>query len=232
ESCSIERLGDVYERLAEQPAEHWHQAFKASPLYQRYIAARLPKQEAAPVPVRPPARKPSEQGRLFLRQTALLAQRYFAIWRGDYLSLLAMLGQSILVAVLLGVLFGDLKDVTEAPAHALRSVNLLFLLAVTSFWFGCNNAAKELVKERVIYTRERDFNVQVGSYYCSKLLLLLLFSGVQALVLAGIVQLWCHPPGSFAGQCLMLTALAGAGVALGLAISAAAPTEEMAITLI
>jgi ABC-type multidrug transport system ATPase subunit/pSer/pThr/pTyr-binding forkhead associated (FHA) protein len=232
EYFGIGRLGDVYERLAEQPAEHWQQTFKASPLYQRYITTRLPKQEAAPVPVRPPARKPSEQGRLFLRQTALLAQRYFAIWRGDYLSLLAMLGQSILVAVLLGVLFGNLKDVTEAQAHALRSVNLLFLLAVTSFWFGCNNAAKELVKERVIYTRERDFNVQVGSYYCSKLLLLLLFSGVQALVLAGIVQFWCHPPGSFAGQCVLLTALAGAGVALGLAISAAAPTEEMAITLI
>ena len=47
-------------------------------------------------------------------------------------------------------------------------MNLLFLLAVTSFWFGCNNAAKEIVKERAIYTRERDFNVQVGSYYCSK----------------------------------------------------------------
>ena len=27
-------------------------------------------------------------------------------------------------------------------------MNLLFLLAVTSFWFGCNNAAKEIVKER------------------------------------------------------------------------------------
>src|SRR5262249_57689165 len=128
ESCSIERLGDVYERLAEQPAEHWHQAFKASPLYQRYIAARLPKQEAAPVPVRPPARKPSEQGRLFLRQTALLAQRYFAIWRGDYLSLLAMLGQSILVAVLLGVVLGDLEGVAGAPYTTMRSVHQGFLL--------------------------------------------------------------------------------------------------------
>jgi ABC transport system ATP-binding/permease protein len=232
EYFGIQRLGDVYERLVEQPAEHWQQTFKTSPLYQRYVSARLPRAEGAASPVRPPARKPTEQGRLFLRQTALLTQRYFAIWRGDYLALLAMLGQSVLVAVLLGVLFGNLKDVTDPVAHALRSVNLLFLLAVTSFWFGCNNAAKEIVKERAIYTRERDFNVRVGSYYCSKLLLLVFFSGVQALVLAGIVQFWCHPPGAFAGQCVLLTALAGAGVALGLAISAAAPTEEMAITLI
>jgi ABC-type multidrug transport system ATPase subunit len=228
----IARLGDVYERLAEQPAEHWQQTFKAHPLYQRYVLARLPQQEKVAPLVRPPVRKPSEWGRLFLRQTALLAQRYFAIWRGDYLALLAMLGQSILVAGLLALLFGNLKDVTDAVAHAVRSVNLLFLLAVTSFWFGCNNAAKEIVKERIIYSRERDFNVQVSSYYFSKLLLLLFFSGVQALVLAVVVQLWCHPPGAFAGQCLLLPILAGAGVALGLAISAAAPTEEMAITLI
>ena len=111
-------------------------------------------------------------------------------------------------------------------------MNLLFLLSVSCFWFGCNNAAKEIVKERAIYTRERDFNVKVGSYYCSKFLLIMLFSGLQALVLAGIVKEWCDPPGAFAGQCLVLMCLAAAGVALGLAISAAARTEEMAITLI
>ena len=54
--------------------------------------------------------KPAEQGRLFLRQTVLLTRRYFAIWRGDYLALLAMLGQSFVVAVLLGILFGDLES--------------------------------------------------------------------------------------------------------------------------
>jgi ABC-type multidrug transport system ATPase subunit len=276
EYFGIQRLGDVYERLAEQPAEHWQQAFAATPLYQRYVTGRLPQQDGAAPPA-PPARRSSGRGRLFLRQTALLTRRYFAIWRGDYLSLLAMLGQSILVAVLLGTLFGnlDLKDVSDKldsaksqldslqsrrPAGAaeasrmesdgnrlkedvvrltgektkllFRSVNLLFLLAVTSFWFGCNNAAKEIVKERVIYTRERDFNVQVGSYYCSKLLLLVLFSGLQALVLAGLAQFWCHPPGAFAAKSVLLMVLAASGVALGLAISAASPTEEMAITLI
>lgn len=178
---------------------------------------------------------------MFLRQTQILTRRYFAIWRGDYLALLAMLGQSILVAVLLGILFGRLTQVADSSNpldptgtanYARKSVNLLFLLAVTSFWFGCNNAAKEIVKERAIYTRERDFNVKVGSYYCSKFLLIMLFSGLQVLVLAGIVNLWCDPPGGFAQQCLLLTCLAAAGVALGLAISAAAPTEEMAITLI
>jgi ABC-type multidrug transport system ATPase subunit/pSer/pThr/pTyr-binding forkhead associated (FHA) protein len=231
----IERLGDVYDRLAEKPAEHWQQGFRASPLYRRYVLDRLPRgPEAPPVPVRAPTANVTERGIRFLRQTAMLTQRYFAIWRGDYPALLAMLGQSVLVAVLIGVLFGDLRDAEKSRPieHARHAVNLLFLLAVTSFWFGCNNAAKEIVKERAIYTRERDFNVRPTSYYCSKLLLLLLFSGVQVVVLAGTVQVWCHPPGSVPAQWVLLGCLAGAGVTLGLAISAAAPTEEMAVTLI
>ncbi len=229
----IERLGDVYERLKEQPAEHWQKEFKSSPLFERYVTSRLPRQEEEPPPpLRPGSRNLREQCRLFVRQTVLLTRRYFAIWRGDYLALLAMLGQSILVAVLLGILFGDLDKLEkpgDKPASAAaakrspgaslpdpkkiaddlstkakypnRSLNLLFLLAVTSFWFGCNNAAKEIVKERVIHSRERDFNVQVLSYYSSKLLLLVLFTVTQTAVLLLIVHFWCHPPGSLAGQC-------------------------------
>ncbi len=240
EYFGIQRLGDVYERLAQQPVEHWQKLFKASPLYRRYVTERLPKQEASQA-VRQSASSSADRSRTFLRQTSLLMRRYFAIWRGDYAALLTMLGQSIVVAVLLVILFGRLKEVadssnpldpTGAVDYARKSVNLLFLLAVTSFWFGCNNAAKEIVKERVIYTRERDFNVQALSYYCSKFLLIMLFSGLQVLVLASIVKLWCDPPGAFGGQCLLLASLAAAGVALGLAISAVAPTEEMAITLI
>jgi ABC-type multidrug transport system ATPase subunit len=240
EYFGLERLGDVYERLALHPVEHWQKLFVASPLYERYVLERLPKQQAPPA-VRAAASNPAEKGRQFLRQSSLLTRRYFAIWRGDYLALLAMLGQALVVAVLMGILFGELKQVanpsnqfdpTGAADYARKSVNLLFLLAVTSFWFGCNNAAKEIVKERAIYTRERDFNVQVGSYYCSKFLLIMLFSGLQVLVLAGIVKMWCAPPGGFAAQWLVLTCLAAAGTGLGLAISAAAPTEEMAITLI
>src|SRR5258707_15640572 len=42
EYFQIDRLGDVYERLAEQPAEHWQAAFLKSPLARRYVVERLP----------------------------------------------------------------------------------------------------------------------------------------------------------------------------------------------
>jgi hypothetical protein len=226
----IDRLGDVYERLLEQPAEHWQHAFLKSPLCKRYVADRLP-------PARPArlAASPAEAGahrqRSLARQTLLLTARYTAIWRGDYLSLLAMAGQALIVALLLGLLFGRLGRL-EAPERAGRTVNLMFLVAVSSFWFGCNNAAKEIVKERTIYSRECDFNLHPSSYYASKLLVLTACSVLQAMLLFVLVRLWCQPTGSFAVELMVLIGLALAGVTLGLAISAAAASEEMAITMV
>jgi ABC-type multidrug transport system ATPase subunit/pSer/pThr/pTyr-binding forkhead associated (FHA) protein len=229
----IERLGDVYDRLAEKPAEHWQGAFRQSPICQRYVNERMPPATAAHGHA-PLTRAHRSGGRLreYLRQTALVTRRYAAIWRGDSLSLLAMAGQALVVAVLLGLVFGNLDKVRRPDEHAGRSVNLMFLLAVSSFWFGCNNAAKEIVKERTIFRRERDFNLRVESYFTSKLLLLTAFSWLQTILLIGVIRVWCHPPGSTVIELAVLLTLALTGVTLGLAISAAAATEEMAITLI
>jgi len=254
----IERLGDVYEilkapkptpeqlredpraasKLAKASAERWQKAFLESPLWRHYVGDRLPiESNRAIAATSASADRTGGHLRLFARQTMLLTRRYAAIWRGDYLSLLAMAAQSIVVALLLGVLFGNLETMPrESPQqkvdYAGRSVSLMFLLAISSFWFGCNNAAKEIVKERTIYTRERDFNLRVSSYYASKLLLLTAFSWSQTLMLFLIVRLWCGPPGPLASELIVLLALAFAGVTMGLAVSALATTEEMAITLI
>jgi ABC-type multidrug transport system ATPase subunit/pSer/pThr/pTyr-binding forkhead associated (FHA) protein len=227
---NIARLGDVYEKLLEQPAEFWQQAFLRSPFSKKYVAQRLP-HVLSERPAAPTGESGARRRSSLLRQTVLLTARYAAIWRGDYLSLLAMAGQALLVALLLGLLFGRLERLVELE-RAARTVNLMFLVAVSSFWFGCNNAAKEIVKERTIFSRERDFNLHPGSYYASKLLVLTTFSALQALLLFAVVRLWCQPAGSFALELMVLLGLALAGVTLGLAISAAAASEEMAITLV
>jgi ABC-type multidrug transport system ATPase subunit/pSer/pThr/pTyr-binding forkhead associated (FHA) protein len=229
----IDRLGDVYERLDERPPEEWERAFQQSPHWQRYIGERMPAPATGhTVAALRRTGRLGERLRLVQRQTVLSTSRYAAIWRGDALALLAMAGQALVVALLLGILFGDLGTVTQPAEHAARAVHLMFLLAVSSFWFGCNGAAKEIVKERTIFQRERDFNLRVESYYVSKLLLLTAFSWLQTILLFVVVQLWCHPPGSAASELTVLLALALTGVTLGLAISACARTEEMAITLI
>ena len=47
---------------------------------------------------------------------------------------------------------------------------LLFILVMIVMWFGCNNAAKEIVKEEAIYGRERAVNLGILPYLGSKFL--------------------------------------------------------------
>ena len=130
------------------------------------------------------------------------------------------------------MVFGDLPEIEQRAVRVQQTVNLLFLLAISCFWFGCNNAAKELVKERAIFVRERDFNLRAASYLASKVLVLMLIGAVQVTLLFGIVKVCCGPAGAAAKQWLVLTLLVFAGTTLGLALSALARTEEVAAALV
>ncbi len=226
------RLGDVYLKLAERTPGEWHERFRSTELFQHYVTDRLP---STAVRSRVPHREYSPatpNGPGALRQAWVLTRRYVAIWRGDHQALLALLAQSFLISLLLGMVFGNLSDEADLGKRLMHTVNLFNLMVVSCFWFGCNTAAKELVKERVIFQRERDYNLRIMSYFVSKLLVLALVGSVQATMLFGIVRPWCHPPGQAAAQWVTLAALAVAGTAVGLFISAVARTEEVATALV
>ena len=229
---AIPRLGDVYRALAGRTPEEWAARFRASPGFRRYVADRMPPDADPEGQAMGSAAPPSLGGAGGLRQAWVLTRRYLAIWRGDRAAILAMLGQALLVGVLLGLVFGNLGVVANPAERAIRTANLLLLVAVSCFWFGCNTAAKELVKERAIFRRERDFNLRVGAYFAAKALVLTLMGVAQATVLFTIVRAWCGPPGSAAGQWLTLAALALAGTAAGLLISASARSEAVATALV
>ena len=228
---NVPRLGEIYSRLAEIDPAAWQARFLSSPLHQRYVADRtsdtITEDRQKGVDAAASGRKS-----VGFRQALILTRRYIEIWNGDRQALVAMLGQSVLVAVLLGLVFGDLGATTNPAERVQRTINLLFLLAVSSFWFGCNTAAKEFVKERTAFLRERDFNVRVGGYLASKLVPLCMICAAQATLLFAIVRPWCAPPGSPVLQWLVLVTLATAGTAVGLLISALARSEETATALV
>jgi ABC-type multidrug transport system ATPase subunit len=123
---------------------------------------------------------------------------------------------------------------------------LLFLVAITIMWFGCNNAAKEIVKEEAIYGRERAVNLGILPYLSSKFLVLTVISAVQTLLMMlliyGVMEalhaLWGLevPPAEYrlgyVEQFGVLLLLAMTGVALGLLLSACVATPDRANALL
>ena len=106
----ISRLGDVYRKLA----EHGRRASGTSG------SAPAPTTSATWPTGCPPTRRPRPEhvprpsppvrgGRTRSRQAWVLTRRYVAVWRGDRQALLAIFGQGLLVAVLLGLVFGKLR---------------------------------------------------------------------------------------------------------------------------
>jgi len=140
-----------------------------------------------------------------------------------------LLAQAPVIATLTGVslLYGESDIAYTKPKNT-----ILFLLALTSFWFGCSNAVRELVKERGIYLRERMVNLGILPYVLSKLGVLGLLAAVQCLLFLLILDRWFGVPGSFAAQLGAMLLGAVVGILLGLALSALASTADRAMTLL
>ena len=124
---------------------------------------------------------------------------------------------------------------------------LLFIVAMIVMWFGCNNAAKEIVKEEAIYARERAVNLHILPYLASKfvvltaitvlhaiLLMLLLYGTLE--VLAALVPGHSVPPAAlmrgYGGQLAVFVVLSMTSVALGLLLSACVSTPDRANALL
>lgn len=123
---------------------------------------------------------------------------------------------------------------------------LLNIVAITIFWFGCNSAAKEIVKEEAIYSRERAVNLGIMPYLASKFIVLGLMATLQTFMLSGIVYgalWWLHlnyahdyPPDvymlNFMPQFAVLAMLSIVGVAVGLVLSACVSNPDRANALL
>jgi hypothetical protein len=124
---------------------------------------------------------------------------------------------------------------------------LVFILVMVVLWFGCNNAAKEIVKEEAIFARERAVNLGILPYIASKFVVLVAVTTLHAFLLTALVLgvLYLLPL-VFAGHTAphpdhvlafipllgVFVLLAMTGVALGLLLSACVSTPDRANALL
>lgn len=123
---------------------------------------------------------------------------------------------------------------------------LLCVLVISVLWFGCNTAAREIVKEEAIYARERAVNLGILPYLSSKFLVLVGITTLQVFLMLAILygglallhlSFGFETPAplyylAFLPQFGVLVLLAMAGVALGLFLSASVSSPDRASTLL
>jgi ABC transport system ATP-binding/permease protein len=215
------------EEIADTVAENWRTRFRASPGYVRYIQQPLSLvQQEVQVGV---SKRRRHGIRDALRQWLTLVRRYAAVVVSDKWNLAILLGQAPVVGLLTYFVVGK-NDPRDFP---------YFILALVSIWFGTSVAAREIVKERPIYERERMVNLGLMPYVASKVFVLSFIVCLQTILLFGTTRIFHYAgmmtlPGIFYGlpQLLVMALTGVVGIALGLFISALVRTSEVATSMV
>lgn len=217
------------EKIAEDVAEEWKQRFQKTPQHRQHIVEPLAglkgQKQEAPITARRPTVTDS------LRQWATLARRYIEVLSRDKFNLLILFGQAPIIAFLTYLVVGK-----NAPRDF-----PYFMLALVAIWFGTSISAREVIRERAVYNRERMVNLGLLPYVGSKLLVLSTIVGLQCLLLFGTLKIFHYtgmmnlPPDSVSetvAQLLVMILTGMVGIALGLFISSIVKTSEMATSLV
>jgi ABC-type multidrug transport system ATPase subunit/pSer/pThr/pTyr-binding forkhead associated (FHA) protein len=217
------------DRIAEEVAEEWKRKFELTEEHRRNVALPAAERGAAVEKVAAAAAGRRAGVADGLRQWATLAARYREVLGRDRFNLLILFGQAPVIALLTYLVVGA-KSPRDFP---------FFMLALVAVWFGTSVAAREIIRERAVYDRERMVNLGLLPYVGSKLAVLSAVVAAQCLLLFGTLKLLdlagpATLPGALLGlPQLGLMALTGVvGVALGLLVSAVVKTSEMATSLV
>lgn len=205
----------------------WQQRYLSSRYRQEFVANRSGKQPAA-------ADKTGEEKprREFgLGQWVALVKRNIIVRLQDRWQTAILLGQAPFLALLVALVnYPLLADHFDEISEKLPIVH--FLLVVAAIWFGCNNAARDIVGEWTIYKRERMVTLKLFPYVFSKLAVLLALCIFQCGSMLAIVYFICGLHSNFGWDFLVLLLSAMIGAGLGLAISALSKTNESAIAML
>ncbi|MFF7386830.1 FHA domain-containing protein [Streptomyces griseoluteus] len=237
---------DVFSAFENYRDYDWAGRWKGSQHYQMYAAdldAVAAQSVTAPPPqaVKPP--KPQSWG----SQLLTLVRRYVAVIGSDkgFLALTVIL-PAVLGAVSLlidhekGLLVNPLNPRTGLHVPNGTATTVLLILAVGACFAGAANSVRELIKERVIYERERATGLSRSAYLMSKVVVLGAVTVLQGLMvgLIGFASREIPDRGLVLGGstllelCLPIMALGFTSMMFGLVISSLVRTAEKTMPLL
>ncbi|MCX4663003.1 FHA domain-containing protein [Streptomyces uncialis] len=236
---------DVFSAFENYRDYDWAGRWKGSQHYQMYAAdidAVAPQSVQPPSPqtVRPP--KPQSWG----SQLLTLIRRYVTVIASDkgFIALMLIL-PAVLGAVSLLIkpdqaMLPNLPDADGTITPNGTATTVLLILAVGACFAGAANSVRELIKERVIYERERATGLSRSAYLMSKVVVLGMITVLQGAIVGGIGFTMRDIPeegvvlGGFTllELCLPVMALGFTSMMFGLIISALVKTAEKTMPLL
>ena len=183
----VEGFPDIYTLLADpEEAGTRELRFRQSGLYRTHVLERQEGSAGALVPHDAPSRPVRRVRAAAFRQWGILSTRYAELVRRDRVNLGLLLAQTPIVATALTL-------VTSRELYTGPKINntqqVLLMLSIVTLWFGTTNAAREIVKERPVYLRERLVNLRLFPYILSKVGVLAALGLAQVVALFAIVSL-------------------------------------------
>ncbi|MEU6313746.1 FHA domain-containing protein [Streptomyces sp. NPDC047014] len=227
---------EAFEAFERDQDRDWAGAYAASTQHRKYVqhAVRQPwlageRDTGEAAAVAPPPKAQS-----WGSQLSTLVRRYAAVLSADRTFLAVMVALPFVMGVMARALSGS--RLTQETA-----INALLILCVGGVLTGAANAVRELVKERVIYRRERAVGLSRSAYLMSKVVVLGAVTVVQAVVLTLVALLGVdlNAPGGegvlmppLAEITLAVALLAFTAMMLGLLVSALVRKEEVTMPLL
>ncbi len=180
--------------------------------------------------------------RRVLHQTAVLVRRTATALSRDRTFLALAIGQPLLLALL--VCFSQFCLDPDSAAHRPTARIPFFYAILTALWLGMNNSAREFVRERKLYIRERIIGLDPASFFFSKAAFLMALGGLQIVLFVIVfrlfgqwtifipkaVEIFGRVPAAVLFALMLLTY--STGVAIGLIVSAKMRTQEAAVAIL
>ncbi|MFF3210234.1 FHA domain-containing protein [Streptomyces sp. NPDC002886] len=229
---------DVFSAFESYRDYDWAGRWKGSQHYQLYAADI---DAVAPQSVQPAVqqtRPPKPQG--WGSQLWTLMRRYMSVIASDkgFIGLMLILPAVLgVVSVVIPAKFGLAPPVAPSRFNG-DAGTIMLILAVGMCFSGAANSVRELIKERVIYERERATGLSRSAYLASKVIVLGFITAIQGVIICAIgfyprdlpAEGLLMPPA--VEICLSVIALGFTSMMFGLVISSLVKTAEKTMPLL
>jgi putative ABC transport system ATP-binding protein len=226
-------FADIYIQLeTKQAVEETAKKFSTSAYQSKYIDRRLGLGNQPLINQNPQKLKAS-----FWQQLSILSQRYFKLIIRDKVNL----GLALFTAPI-GIFFINLAlqdkeplvlGIEADPTLAPLALRVLFVFTCAAIWIGLATSLQEIVKEAVIYLRERLVNLGLLAYLSSKIVVLGGLALLQSILMISIIILEFSSPEPptipwFLGATITTFLTIFTAVTLGLMVSASVKNSTQA----